>query len=164
MENDSLPAEFLFLQEKEDSFLGMATGLLPRKGKEVDESIVNEFAYYIGEYNKLVNAALKAYALIDYRQDPGVKIKAKARLKFSYDFMDLLVDLLKRFELEPPPRDAIIQRVDLLEELLLQRDGLLVTTYADAARVELRAFHDEGVRNALDRLLLRRIEDQEDEK
>jgi len=48
----------------------------------------------------------------------------------------------------------------LLEEFLLQKEQLVMTTYFEAARSELASFHDPEIRDALEESLARFLDDR----
>ncbi|NMC04672.1 MAG: hypothetical protein GYA24_05640 [Candidatus Lokiarchaeota archaeon] len=131
-------------------------------GGAVDEALASEFATASSTYSRALNVALQAYAGIDYAVDPGAKAYAKARINYAYDFLALLVDIVKVLEMDAPDTKELPRRLDLLEELLLQKESIVASTYLESAKQELVAFHDRTVREQLEEKLARMIRDRQD--
>ncbi len=129
---------------------------LASDGPAIDDAFSASFSKQIARYNKAINDALAKYADIDYHESRQEKIHAKAIIDYACDFLSLLVDILKVLERGGAP--AIRERASLLEEIILQRDALVETSYADTAARELECFYDPGVREQLEEKLARMLE------
>jgi len=145
------------LHDHELSFAAFSTKIHDREVEVLDESIVADFSKAAGEYSQKINDALKVYAGIDYNTDPDMKTSAKARINYAYDFLSLLIDIVKAMDASPVNMKEVSRRFDLLEDLLLQKEQLVQTTYLEAAKLELASFHDPSIRNDLEEKLARFI-------
>ncbi|MEX2680199.1 MAG: hypothetical protein Q6373_001245 [Candidatus Sigynarchaeota archaeon] len=148
------------LHGKELAFATFATRVHDTDTGTIDDALAGEFAAASAGYSRAINEALKAYAGIDYFAEPQTKTRAKALIGYAYDFLALLVDIVKILEATPPAVQEVARRFDLLEDFLLQKESLVSTTYLDAARKELAAFHDPSVRDALEEKLARMIRER----
>jgi hypothetical protein len=150
------------LHGKELAFATFAARLHDRDGGTIDEALPGEFAAAASWYSRAINVALKAYAGIDYAAEPSAKARAKARISYAYDFLALLMDIVKVMDSDPPAAKEVARRFDLLEDFLFQKGSLVGSTYLDAAKQELAAFHDPSVREKLEEKLARMIKDRTD--
>ncbi len=148
------------LNGKELVFATFAARLHDKDTGAVDEAMAGEFAAASAGYSRAINDALKAYAGINYAVEPSVKAHAKARINYAYDFLALLMDIVKVMGLDPPAVKEVARRFDLLEDFLLQKAYLVGSTYLDAAKRELAAFHDPSVREKLEEKLARLIKNK----
>ncbi|MBN2151907.1 MAG: hypothetical protein JW839_10700 [Candidatus Lokiarchaeota archaeon] len=148
------------LRGKELAFATIAAKLHDQEVGTTDDTLVQEFAAATGGYSRAINDALKAYASIDYSTEPTVKVRSKALIGYAYDFLALLVDIVRVMEASPTASTEVARRLDLLEDFLLQKESLISSTYVDAARRELAAFHDPSVRGALEERLARLLRDR----
>jgi hypothetical protein len=148
------------LHGKELAFATYAARLHDKDTGAVDEAMAGEFAAASAGYSRAINDALKAYAGIDYAVEPSAKTRAKACINYAYDFLALLMDIIKVMDLDPPAVKEVARRFDLLEDFLLQKGSLVGSTYLDAAKHELAAFHDPSVREKLEEKLARMIKER----
>ena len=126
----------------------------------IDDAFMTAFSKSTGNYNRKINEALEIYASIDYHSEPAEKTRSKANIAYAYDFLALLLDIVRIAELDIANKQELSRRFDLLEEFLLQKETLVSTTYFDAARTELASFHDPSVRDALEESLAQFLEDR----
>ncbi|HME53917.1 MAG TPA: hypothetical protein VKM55_16955 [Candidatus Lokiarchaeia archaeon] len=148
------------LNDKELSFARFASVIGENEQAAIDDEFMADFSKNTGEYNRKINDALGIYAEIDYDSDSAEKIRLKACIAYAYDFLALLMDIVRITEVNPSNQQELSPRFDLLEEFLLQKDQLVTTTYFDAARSELAAFHDPSIRDALEESLARFLDDR----
>lgn len=148
------------LIKKELSFARFAATISDNEQAAIDDAFVNDFSKSTGEYNRKINDALEIYAEIDYSSDSAEKIRSKACIAYAYDFLALLTDIVRLTEVDPANRQEFSRRFDLLEDFLLQKDQLVITTYFEAARSELESFYDPSIRDALEESLARFLDDQ----
>nr|MDO8085138.1 hypothetical protein [Candidatus Sigynarchaeum springense] len=148
------------LHGKELAFATFAARVHDKDTTTIDDALVAEIAAASAGYNRAINEALRAYAKIDYASEPATKARAKALIGYAYDFLALLVDIVKVMEADPQAKDEAARRFDLLEDFLLQKENLVASTYLAAAKQELAAFHDPSVREALEEKLARMIRDR----
>jgi hypothetical protein len=148
------------LHGKELAFATFAARLHDKDTGALDEALMGEFAAASAGYSRAINDALKAYAGIDYAVEPIAKARAKAHINYAYDFLALLMDIVKVMDLDPPAVKEVARRFDLLEDFLLQKGSLVGSTYLDAAKHELAAFHDPSVHDALEEKLARMIKER----
>ncbi|MHA1679457.1 MAG: hypothetical protein ACTSUE_00460 [Promethearchaeota archaeon] len=125
--------------------------------QNVLESDVNAFAADIARYNSQLNRALKEYPSISYKEDPNGKLIAKAAIKYAYDFLDLLLDIMKNLEVVGTMTEKMEGRIQLLDEFIWHKEILIQSTYIPAARDELEAFHDPNKRKHLEEKLSRML-------
>jgi hypothetical protein len=150
------------LHQKELAFATFAARLHDKEEGMVDETLAGEFAGAAGDYSRAINDALKAYAGIDYVVEPSAKARAKARISYAYDFLALLMDIVKVMDADPPAMKEVARRLDLIEDFLLQKGSLVESTYLFTAKQELAAFHDPAVRERLEEKLARMIKERVD--
>ncbi len=148
------------LNKKELAFAMLSTRLHDREEGTMDEAMAKEIAMKTSEYSHAINVGLKAYSAIEYTTDPNAKARAKARIGYAYDFLSLLIDIVKVMEVDHPAKEEAARRFDLLEDFLLQKENLVASTYLEAAKMELAAFHDPAVRDALEEKLARMIRER----
>ena len=128
-----------------------------------NEFILN-FIQITGEYSKELNLSLKTYAEIDYLKVPNAKIAMKALLKFAYDLLSLLTSIIKNIESDPISKEEIESQIRILEDLIDRKQNLISTTYHQAARQELIAFHDKNLRSNLEAHMQKRLENKKSEE
>ena len=103
-----------------------------------------------GKYSALLNRILKNYTLIDYQEDPTTKTVHKSFLMYAYDFLDLLMKILRQIELEQGDEMIFFDNLDLLMEFAKRKEELLNSQYYPKAKEELTLFHNTDLRNQLD--------------
>ena len=121
------------------------------EGDKVNQDTVNGYADLVGKYSQTINQALKRYHTITDRTQ---KLHSKARLKYAYDFLQILIELLKCFE-----KTSLFNSTlhDVICDLYTKQDDLLETQYFIAAKQELDAFNNPQIRIALERDLAKKF-------
>jgi hypothetical protein len=117
----------------------------------VSEGYISSYASMVADYNHEINIALKEYHTFE---GIGIKIEAKALLKFSYDYIHLLLQLLKILQA------SFIIDLQLhkeIHETCHNKDELLKTTYIPLAEKEMELFYSPEVRKNLNDFLNRKI-------
>lgn len=150
---------FHFLDEIEQGFQRVALYSTPVE-EAIDEEKVNSLAGDVAEYNKYVNLALKDYAKIDYHVDPEKKILAKAVIKYACDFLELLVAIIKSLDASKVMNEEIEEKFHLLHGVIMNKDILVNEVHVPAARDELRAFHDQSIRDGLESMLSKQLSER----
>ena len=114
---------------------------------------VDQYATMCAEVNKNINLILKKY----YPEIKGMddKLKIKAKLKFYYDLLDKLTDLVRHIENFDKIDD---QYFNIFIDFIKQRDYLISGKYQIISKRELTAFYDPATRNALEEILAEKIE------
>jgi len=114
---------------------------------------INEIAKLCAEFNHNINIILKKY----YPEIKGIKdkLKIKSTLKFYYDLIHKLTDLVRNIE--------NFQKIDQeyyekLIEFINDKDNLISGKYKNICTQELTAFYDQNSRDALEKILLEKIE------
>ena len=143
------------LHEKELSFARFAAAIGDDELAAIDDALISDFAKKTSEYNRTINVALGIHAEIDYYDESAEKIRSKACIAYAYDFLTLLMDIIRVTEADLVNRQELSRRFDLLEEFLLQKEQLVTTTYFETARTELASFHDPAIRDAMEETLAR---------
>jgi hypothetical protein len=114
---------------------------------------INEVAKLCAEFNHKVNIILKKYyPEIKEMKD---KLEIKPTLTFYYDLIFKLTDLVKNIE--------NFQKIDQeyydnLIEFINDKDQLISGKYKNISTQELTAFYDQNSRDALEKILLEKIE------
>ncbi|MFX1573171.1 MAG: hypothetical protein ACFFB0_10515 [Promethearchaeota archaeon] len=113
---------------------------------------INEIAKICAESNKKINLILKKfYPEIKEMSD---KLKIKATLKFYYDLINKLTDLVRNMEnfkkIDQEYYSKLIEFVNQKEELISGKYKMICTQ-------ELTAFYDKNSRENLERILLEKI-------
>lgn len=124
----------------------------------ISKDFVSKFILKTAEYSKQLNISLKTYAKVEYSKNPSLKITINSFIKFAYDLLSLLSSIIRNFELETCPKDRIESQIIILDDLILQKQKLISTTYYQAARRELIAFHDKNLRSSLEDHLQKHLE------
>ncbi|MBD3187141.1 hypothetical protein GF325_09955 [Candidatus Bathyarchaeota archaeon] len=150
---------FHFLDELEQGFQRGALFSTP-VDQAIDEEKVNSFAGDVAEYNKQVNLALKEYAKIDYHVDPESKILAKAVIKYACDFLELLIAIIKNLDASKVMNEDLEEKFHLLHGVIMNKDILINAVHVPSARDELRAFHDQSVRDGLESMLSKQLSER----
>ncbi|MHA1560873.1 MAG: hypothetical protein ACTSPA_01990 [Promethearchaeota archaeon] len=130
----------------------------------ISKDFVSKFIQNTADYSKDLNCSLKAYAKIDYNKNKGLKIAMKSSIKFAYDLLSLLSSIIRNLELEKCPKDKIESQIRLLEDLIFRKQNLISTTYHQAARQELIAFHDKKLRSDLEVHLQKHLDNKKSEE
>jgi hypothetical protein len=129
----------------------------------ITQEFVTEFTLKSAEYSKQLNISLKIYAKIDYSTDPSEKITMNSYIKFAYDLLSLLSSIIRNLELEACPKDKIGSQIGILDDLIIRKQNLILTTYHQAASRELIAFHDKNLRSSLEDQLQKHLENRKSE-
>ncbi|MHA1673771.1 MAG: hypothetical protein ACTSYI_09080 [Promethearchaeota archaeon] len=103
-----------------------------------------------GKYNALLNIILKSYALIDYQEEQTKKTVHKSFIMYAYDFLDLLMKILRQIEKEQGEEMNFYDNLDLIIEFADRKEEMLNTQYYPKAKEELASFHNKELRNKLD--------------
>ena len=130
----------------------------------IHEEFISKFILKTAEYSKELNISLKTYANIDYSKNQSAKIAMKTSIKFAYDFLSLLSSIIRNLDLESCPKDKIESQIMILDDLILRKQKLILTTYQQAARRELVAFHDKNLRSNLEVHLQKHLKNKESEE
>ncbi|MHA1369586.1 MAG: hypothetical protein ACTSWN_04645 [Promethearchaeota archaeon] len=152
------------LSELERNFLDIFENLFADGKDEIDDGMVTDFSGQIAVYNRNLNKAMQEYAKIDYFSDPEKKENAKAFIKYGYNFLDLLIDILKYLNIYKEMPDPVLKRIGLLESFIKLKEKLIRDEYLPAAQEELIHFHDSNIRNMLEHQLSSRLEELSDKK
>jgi hypothetical protein len=114
---------------------------------------INEVAKLCAEFNHNVNIILKKY--YPEIKEMKEKLKIKSNLKFYYDLIFKLTDLVKNIE----NFQKIDQEYyDKLIEFINDKDLLISGKYKEICTQELTAFYDQNSRDALEKVLIEKIE------
>ncbi|MFX1380002.1 MAG: hypothetical protein ACFFA4_13005 [Promethearchaeota archaeon] len=114
---------------------------------------INEVAKLCAEFNHNINIILKKYyPEIKEMKD---KLEIKSTLTFYYDLIFKLTDLVKNIE--------NFQKIDQeyydnLIEFINDKDNLISGKYKNISTKELTAFYDQNSRDALEKILIEKIE------
>jgi len=130
----------------------------------ITQKFVTKFILKTAEYSKELNNSLKTYAKIDYSKNQSAKITMNSFIKFAYDLLSLLSSIIRNLELETYPKDRIESQIIILDDLILQKQKLISTTYYQAARRELIAFHDKNLRSDLEDYLQKHLENRKSQE
>ena len=121
-----------------------------KQGDNLDPETINHYARLIGNYSQKINETLKQYHTITKRAE---KLQSKARLKYAYDFLQILLELLKCVEMTNRLNQSLHE---VLCELYNKQDDLLETQYFIAAKRELDVFNNPQLRTALEQDLAKK--------
>ena len=114
---------------------------------------INEVAKLCAEFNHKVNIILKKYyPEIKEMKD---KLEIKPILTFYYDLIFKLTDLVKNIE---NFQNIDQEYYDNLIEFINDKDQLISGKYKSISTQELTAFYDQNSRDALEKILLEKIE------
>ena len=115
--------------------------------------VVDEVAQVCAKFNKQINLILrKYYPEIKEMKD---KLVIKSYLKFYYDLIFKLTDLVKNIE----NFQKIDQEYyDKLIEFIHDKNQLISGKYKNICAQELTAFYDQNSRDALEKVLMEKIE------
>ena len=143
---------FIKINEIFESLSILDNSLLNQLNKKSVKNI-NEIAKLCAEFNHNINIILKKY----YPEIKGIKdkLKIKSNLKFYYDLIHKLTDLVRNIE--------NFQKIDQeyyekLIEFINDKDNLISGKYKNICTQELTAFYDQNSRDALEKILLEKIE------
>lgn len=114
---------------------------------------VNEIAKLCANFNHNINIILrKYYPEIKEMKD---KLQIKSNLKFYYDLIDKLTDLVRNIEnfqkIDPEYYDKLIEFID-------NKENLIEGKYRAICSRELTAFYDPVSRENLEKILLEKLE------
>ncbi|MFX0021952.1 MAG: hypothetical protein ACFE9S_06470 [Candidatus Hermodarchaeota archaeon] len=114
---------------------------------------INEVAKLCAEFNHNVNIILKKYyPEIKEMKD---KLEIKSILKFYYDLIFKLTDLVKHIE---NYQKVDQEYYDKLIEFIHDKNFLISGKYKNICAQELTAFYDQNSRDALEKVLIEKIE------
>ncbi len=143
---------YIRIQETFEGLLILENTLLAQLNKKSVKNI-NEIAKLCANFNRSINLILrKYYPEIKVMSD---KLKIKSTLKFYYDLIHYLTDLVRNNE--------NLQKVDqeyydTLIEFLDEKNNLISGKYKRICAQELTVFYDQNSRNNLEKVLLEKIE------
>jgi hypothetical protein len=125
--------------------------LIELKRKSVKN--INEIAQLCAKFNHNVNLILKKY--YPEIKELNEKLQIKSTLKFYYDLIFKLTDLVRNIE--------NFQRIDpeyyeKLINFVYEKDSLIAGKYKKICAQELTAFYDQNSRDNLEKILLEKIE------
>ncbi|MFX1377310.1 MAG: hypothetical protein ACFFA0_16040 [Promethearchaeota archaeon] len=125
--------------------------LIQLKKKSVKN--INEIAKLCADFNHKINLILKKY----YPEIKGMddKLEIKSNLKFYYDLIYYLTDLVRNIE----NFHKIDQEYyDKLVDFINDKKNLIFGKYRSICAQELTAFYDQNSRQNLEKVLLEKIE------
>ncbi len=131
---------------------------------QISDDFISKFNHKTAEYSKELNLSLKTYAKVDYIKNQSIKIAMKSLIKFAYDLLSLLTSIIRNFELETCPKYDIESQIRILDDFIDRKQNLISTTYQQAARQELIAFHDKKLRSDLENHLQKHIVNKKSEE
>jgi len=131
---------------------------------QISEDFVSKFIHKTANYSKELNLSLKTYAKIEYLKHISAKIEMKALINFAYDLLSLLTSIIKIFESDYNPKDENESLFRILDDFIDRKQNLISTTYQQAARQELIAFHDKNLRSNLEGHLQKHLENKKFEE
>ena len=131
---------------------------------QISEDFVSKFIHLTAIYSKELNFSLKTYAKIEYLNHISAKIEMKALINFTYDLLSLLTSIIKNFESDHNPKYEIESLFRILDDFIDRKQNLISTTYQQAARQELIAFHDKNLRSNLEAHLQKHLENKKSEE
>lgn len=114
------------------------------------EDFRQQWIPYSGRYNKILNEILQHYARIDYHEAPIQKAVSKAFITYAYDFLDLLVHILRDLEHKSISSHDLCESLDLVIKFTARKETLLNTQYYPKAKEELEAFYNQELREQMD--------------
>ncbi len=140
------------IQEIFESLLILENSLLDQLEKRSVKNI-NEIAKLCANFNHSINVILKKY----YPEIKGMsdKLTIKSVLKFYYDLIHKLTDLVRNIE---NFRKIDQEYYDKLIEFIKEKNNLISGKYKRICAQELTAFYDRNSRNNLEKVLLEKIE------
>jgi hypothetical protein len=144
-----------YLKEIEDIFnnqIDLENSLLNELRKKSVKNI-NEIAHLCARFNHNINLILKKYYPEIKEMDD--KLKIKATLKFYYDLIFKLTDLVRNVE---NFQNIDQEYYDKLIEFINEKEALISGKYKIICSHELTAFYDQTSRNNLEKILLEKIE------
>lgn len=114
---------------------------------------INQIAKLCATFNKNINLILKKY--YPEVKEMNDKLVIKSSLKFYYDLIDKLTDLVRNVE--------NFQRIDQeyynnLIAFIEDKENLISGKYKTICTNELTAFYDQNSREALEKVLIEKIE------
>jgi len=140
------------IQEVFESLLILENSLLVQINKKSVKNI-NEIAKLCAEFNRNINLILKKY----YPEIKGMsdKLTIKSTLKFYYDLIYNLTDLVRNIE--------NYQKIDqeyynMLKDFISKKNNLISGKYKRICAQELTVFYDPNSRNNLEKVLSEKIE------
>ncbi len=140
------------IQEVFESLLILENSLLVQINKKSVKNI-NEIAKLCAEFNRNINLILKKY----YPEIKGMsdKLTIKSTLKFYYDLIYNLTDLVRNIE--------NYQKIDqeyynMLKDFISKKKNLISGKYKRICAQELTVFYDPNSRNNLEKVLSEKIE------
>jgi hypothetical protein len=140
------------INEVFDSLSVLDNSLLNELNKKSVKNI-NEVAKLCAEFNHNVNIILKKY--YPEIKEMKYKLEIKSYLKFYYDLIFKLTDLVKHIE----NYQKIDQEYyDKLIEFMNDKEQLIFGKYKNICAQELTAFYDQNSRDALEKILIEKIE------
>ncbi|MFW9819961.1 MAG: hypothetical protein ACFFE5_10155 [Candidatus Thorarchaeota archaeon] len=140
------------ISEVFDSLSILDNSLLNELNKKSVKNI-NEVAKLCAEFNHNVNIILKKY--YPEIREMKDKLKIKSYLKFYYDLIFKLTDLVKHLE---NYQKVDQEYYDKLIEFINDKEQLISGKYKTICAQELTAFYDQNSRDALEKVLLEKIE------
>ena len=140
------------IQEIFESLLILENSLLDQLEKRSVKNI-NEIAKLCANFNRSINLVLKKY----YPEINGMsdKLTIKSVLKFYYDLIHKLTDLVRNIE---NFRKIYQEYYDKLIEFIKEKNNLISGKYKRISAQELTVFYDQNSRNNLEKVLLEKIE------
>ncbi|MFW9825550.1 MAG: hypothetical protein ACFFE4_21590 [Candidatus Thorarchaeota archaeon] len=140
------------IQEIFENLIILEKSLLDQLEKRSVKNI-NEVAKLCASFNHSINIILKRY----YPEIKGMsdKLTIKSVLKFYYDLIYKLTDLVRHIE---NFRKIDQEYYDKLIEFIKEKNNLISGKYKRISTQELTAFYDQNSRSNLEKVLLEKIE------
>ncbi len=116
-------------------------------------AVVNDIAILCSQFNKNINLILKKY--YPEIKDMKYKLQIKSTLKYYYDLIYILTDLVRNIENYQKIDQEYYNR---LIKFISDKIKLISGKYNDICAQELTAFYDKNTRNNLEKILVEKIE------
>jgi hypothetical protein len=140
------------IKEVFESLSTLDSSLLNQLNKKSVKNI-NEIAKLCADFNHQINLILKRY----YPEIKAMndKLEIKSTLKFYYDLIFKLTDLVRNIEnFQKIDQEYYDKLIDFINE----KENLVAGKYKSICAQELTAFYDQNSRDNLEKVLLEKIE------
>lgn len=137
--------------------VGVKLHKIEQLGSSVNTELVNALSQDIARYNKQINLFLRAYAEIQAminEEINEVKIQAKAQLQYAYDFISMVLEILRYLDIS---ESLDLERFRLITEFMHRKSELIQNNYYPTAKQELLAFYNPKLRELMEVDLAKRI-------
>ncbi len=123
----------------------------------LEESAIIELSKLVANYSAQLNRSLQDYAKVSYHEKPQRNISMKANINFGYHFLSLLTKIIRFFEHTHAISGEIEINFQRLIEINDQKTALLLSSYEEAAQLELESFYNSQIRDLLQQDLEKRM-------